>query len=285
MSRLRSTTRIAGLLIASCILCAASCAQPVAETFCIEVDGTKPMSLPAGVTEAEIQASLITTLQQRLGDHGSVQHLPGGKIKVELLGDLDSKQLAALKRTVIATGEFEFRILASPVAASDQAIVVQALQLAPKEKELRINDKIVAKWLPGLQDASGPLNLLVHRQAGDMQETLALIDPLDVTGIYFTSAEKTPSQIPKHFALRLTLNSKGGQLLGQLTTDNLPTVTGERHAIALIRDGSIVAAPALHAKISDAAILEGLSEEEIDSLISILNAGTLPLPVREVTKP
>ncbi|WP_428307551.1 SecDF P1 head subdomain-containing protein [Lacipirellula sp.] len=184
-----------------------------------------------------------------------------------------------------AAGEFEFRILASPVAASDQAVVASAMRLPPEEKQLAIGGKVVAKWVGGLKDGNGPPNLLVHRQAANAFETLVLIDSHDVTGVYFTSVERGPGQSPAHPGLRIELNAKGSRLLGKLTAANLPTATGERHALALILDDSILAAPTIMAAISNTAIIEGLPEEEVDSLISIMNAGALPLPVCEAPQP
>jgi hypothetical protein len=39
------------------------------------------------------------------------------------------------------------------------------------------------------------------------------------------------------------------------------------------------------AAISNTAIIEGLPEEEVDSLISMMNAGALPLPVCDAPQP
>ena len=120
---------------------------------------------------------------------------------------------------------------------------------------------------------------------GDVSESLVLIDPLHVTGECFTSVEKSPGHAPSRAGLRLTLNPKGSQLLQKLTTDNLPTGAGQRHAIAWSMDGEGNGAPKIKGVMSDSTSLEGLPTEEVDALISILNEGALPLPIHEVSKP
>ena len=274
------------VLAVCCIFSSTGCEQPVTKTILYDLDNKALNAMQdAGIDKSELVESLTSSMQHRLGSAGRVHRLKNGQIQVDLTGNLNPKQLAAIKRLISAPGIFEFRILASPVAASDQDVVEQATKLTPEEKELRVGGEIAAKWITGLDSQQGPPDLVVHRQEGDVSETLVLIDPLHVTGEYFTSVKKSPGQAPSHAGLRLTLNPKGSQLLQKLTTDNLPTTAGERHALALILDGKIIASPTINAAMSDNIILEGLPTEEVDALITILNEGTLPLPIREVSKP
>lgn len=264
----------------------AGCEKPTTETILFEVDRQQVNDdLPPGLTENELIESLVIGMDSRLNGEGRVHLLPNGQIQVDLTGKLNQKQLDAMKRRVATRGNFEFRILASPVIVTDKAIVEKALAIAPEEKEVVVDGGVVAKWAPCRDANQGPPDLIVYRTLGvNSSEALALIDPLNVTGEYLRTAEKTAGHAPSYAGLRLTLSPEGAKLLRKLTSDNQPTPTGERHAMALILDDVILSAPTINAVISDSCILEGMTTEEVDALIAILNAGTLPLPVREVPK-
>lgn len=144
-------------LAACCVSFLTGCEQPVTNTMLYDLDGKASNALQsAGVDKTELAESLISTMQHRLGSAGRVHRLKNGQIQVDLTGKPNPKQLAALKRLVSAQGNFEFRVLASPVTASDQGIVEQATKLAPEEKELGADGEVAAKWVTGLDSRQGP---------------------------------------------------------------------------------------------------------------------------------
>jgi hypothetical protein len=76
-------------------------------------------------------------------------------------------------------------------------------------------------------------------------------------------------------AVSLTLNQKGGELLYEVTSRNKPTQGGFRRHLAVIFDGRIFAAPAIHAPIRgrEAMIAGQFTAKEVDAMVEALRKG------------
>ena len=62
-----------------------------------------------------------------------------------------------------------------------------------------------------------------------------------------------------------------------MTGQNLPSADGFERRLAIILDGEVYPAPAIHAQISSNGIITGhFTQREVDDLVAVLNAGSLP---------
>jgi preprotein translocase subunit SecD len=81
------------------------------------------------------------------------------------------------------------------------------------------------------------------------------------------------------------LDSIGGQLFGELTSDNRPTPTEPDlyNQLAIILDGVIYSAPNIHVTITNRGIITGnFTPPELVRFANRLNSGTLPAKLRKV---
>ena len=72
------------------------------------------------------------------------------------------------------------------------------------------------------------------------------------------------------------LTIAGGQLFGQLTGSHLPDrLTGFSYKLAIILDDEVYSAPSIQSTIYDSGQITGsFTSEEVDEIVSMLNAGT-----------
>ncbi len=105
------------------------------------------------------------------------------------------EELEYVKRLLTDLGELEFRITASRLWPADRPKIEAARSLPPNQKDLVMDGQVVARWV-GFDDrefGDGD-NRLEIRQAGSRQEALVLVDPLNVTGEFLTSAISSNDQ-------------------------------------------------------------------------------------------
>ena len=86
-----------------------------------------------------------------------------------------------------------------------------------------------------------------------------------------TSGCSRPSA--SHFDRR----GSGGRKFGQLTRDNLPEEGGAfQRQLAILLDNQLMSAPGIKHEINDQGIIENMPGREVERLIGILRAGSLP---------
>ena len=81
-------------------------------------------------------------------------------------------------------------------------------------------------------------------------------------------------------------DNAGGQLFGQLTGSHLPDkLTGFSYRLAIILDDEVYSAPSIQSTIYDSGQITGsFTSDEVDEIVSMLNAGSLPARIRPVKK-
>jgi SecD/SecF fusion protein len=113
-----------------------------------------------------------------------------------------------------------------------------------------------------------------------------------IDGTYLTSAY--PVRVGGRSVVAFALNAAGGNLLGELTRKNVPSgaVAQEaqvRRHLAILLDGLVVSAPTVNSEIRQHGQINGnFTAQEVDRMVNILRAGTLPVrlrprPVAEIT--
>src|SRR5690348_9265163 len=115
--------------------------------------------------------------------------------------------------------------------------------------------------------------------AGKQAEILVLLDPMNVTGDYLTSATKGMDEHGGP-AVHFAFNSAGAQRFERLTGQNVPnpaTPDVFRH-LGILLDGRLVNAPTIRSAISDRGMISGgaMSDRDVELTVEVLDAGSLP---------
>ncbi|MCS7236746.1 MAG: protein translocase subunit SecD [Thermoguttaceae bacterium] len=257
--------------------------QPVQTT-----PGEEPTQAAAGAVDMD---RLIQAISRRVNPGGvlEVTIRPLGDTQIEvIIPEADREEVERLKRKISSAGTLEFRILANN--RDHQPLIEQAL--AKEDRVLRdAEGRILAWWVPIArgQEENFPYPEIATRKRVDPRtryeftEVLVVKDPFDVTGAYLVHAgpgfDRTGAP-----AVYFTFNSEGGMRFGGLTGNNLPE-TGQvefTRKLGIILDGYLYSAPAIRDTIFTHGEITGrFTREEVQDLVDILNAGSLPARLSE----
>lgn len=226
---------------------------------------------------------MIAALKRRIDPAGtkevSIRNY-GGAIEI-IIPKAGPDDLAYIKRRITDLGQLEFRILADRRWSEDQPIIEKALQNGPSEKLVMIGDKARAEWVAYSEDQFDPNDSrLIRRTAGKRNETLVLLDRWNVTGKYLASAGKSVGDLGQPVVV-FNFNQVGAGRFGKFTGENLPNpaTPSVKRYLGILLDRTLLSAPSLNDRItrSGQITIGGANvEQEVDSIVSILNAGSLP---------
>ncbi|QDT69902.1 bifunctional preprotein translocase subunit SecD/SecF [Planctomycetes bacterium MalM25] len=190
--------------------------------------------------------------------------------------------LAFIKRRITDMGQLEFRILADRRWSEDVPTIEKALQNSPSEKLVMIGDKPRAEWVAYDEDQFGANDgRLVRRTAGKRNEALVLLDRWNVTGKYLSDTGKSYGDVGQPVVV-FNFNQVGAGRFGKFTGENLanPATPNIKRYLGILLDKQLLSAPALNDRITNSGQITIGSgpnvEQEVDSIVSILNAGSLP---------
>jgi SecD/SecF fusion protein len=118
---------------------------------------------------------------------------------------------------------------------------------------------------------------IVKRLAGKEPQALILMnDGADVTGEYLqrASAGVDETGMPQ---VNFVFNERGAYLFGQLSGEHLPNPSGQKYCLGIILDKKLLSAPYINSKITSNGRITGIKDQkEVDFVVGILNAGSLP---------
>jgi len=244
-----------------------------------EVDQTQKKT-----NEAVDMDKLIAAVKRRVdpGGQKEVTIRTYGVEQVEIIiPEIDENEVKRIKGIISTTGELQFRILANNRYNKD--IIAQA-EAEPSKIQIRdAEGKLLAWWVPvrstELRSVAGyPEIARRTRQTpdGEITEVLVLKDEYDVTGAYLTQARAGTFEGKP--CVHFSFNDYGGQLFGSMTGTHLPDKTGDfTFKLAIILDNEIYSAPSIQAAITTQGQITGsFTPQEVSSLVSVLNAGSLP---------
>ncbi|QDV75468.1 protein translocase subunit SecD [Botrimarina mediterranea] len=226
---------------------------------------------------------LIDALAQRIDPAGtkevSIRNYGGAiEIIIPKAGDSD---LEYIKRRITDLGQLEFRIVADPRWTEDRSIIEKAQLLGPSEKLVVLNDKPVAEWVEYNEKEFGEDDSrLVQRTAGSRKEALVLLDRHNVTGEFLRNASKSYDEIGAPIVI-FNFDTIGSRKFGRFTGENLENPsTGVKRFLGILLDKNLLSAPSLNDRITSSgqiSIGSGAdAEKEVDYIVGILNAGSLP---------
>ena len=235
---------------------------------------------------------LADAIDRRINPHtrsrsGVVRVLSPTRFEVHVFGN-DPSRVDRIKRLVERPGTLEFRILANN---RDHTLEIK--------KALESEDRIVwddehkeklAWWVPVEADQEANFDdyeEIAKRRANyrgkEMLHVLVVNDPYNVTGGYLNQSRTGIDQQGRPCVF-FEFTTRGGQLLGGLTGENLPDeVQDFSRKLGIILDGNLYSAPAIRSTIYNRGeITGGFTREEVEDLVDVLSAGSLPGRVRLV---
>jgi SecD/SecF fusion protein len=215
---------------------------------------------------------------------------PYGARQIEIIvPEADEAETQRMKKVISRIGTLEFRILATTYRQQYKWYMERAKALSENQFELRDDDNtLLAWWVPVAKgkekesfNYSDIATRRVKRRGQDLLEVLVVKDQFDVNGGYLTRASVAESMgkpsVSFHF------NDAGARRFSQLTGSHRPdssqtdSVQDARYYLGIILDGYLHSAPYIKSVISDSGEISGdFTEEEVQELVDVLNAGSLP---------
>ncbi len=210
-----------------------------------------------------------------------------GAEQVEIIvPEADEAELDRLKDILQRIGTLEFRIVANE---RDHGALFKMADNVPDARAV-VDDEgnRLAWWVPVHESARqefasrAELKTRVRDVRGEeVLEVLVVNDPFNVTGGYLVRAQPDVDERGRP-CVRFHFNSRGGRLFGRLTGNNLPDPSGFSRQLGIILDGFLYSSPNIRSTIFDVGVIEGrFSREEVDALVSVLQAGSLPTALTE----
>ncbi|MFN0050903.1 MAG: protein translocase subunit SecD [Planctomycetales bacterium] len=251
------------------------------------------------VIDSDLMDRLVGAVSRRVNPSGTkeivVRRLGGTRIEIILPG-ADQAIVEQTKLDITQLGSLEFSIVAN---RQDHAVLIQRAEKTRGVDVLGDGEKVRAKWRPvapnkdeqGREipntDFDGDPQIALRQRAGKapgFKEVLILNEPdssKQITGKLLKRANPTHDQNGKP-AVGFHFNSTGAFLFQDLTTRYAPRKDGSTRRLAVMLNGEVFTAPSVRQPIGADGVIESgrFTQAEVDSLVSVLNAGALPVPIK-----
>jgi len=195
-----------------------------------------------------------------------------------IVPEVDQSEVEMIKRIVSSAGVLEFRITANPEDPRHRRVI----ELAGKTAGSTVSDAgaPVGRWAQLDTAKINPAEDrgLVTRTAPDGRvEVLMVLDRFNVTGGYLTKALSSYDSNMQP-CVNFSFSSAGAALFGALTSQNLPDPSNRLTSrLGILLDDMLLSAPTIRSAISgDGQITGSFKQADVDYLIGVLNAGSLP---------
>ncbi|QDU09123.1 protein translocase subunit SecD [Gimesia aquarii] len=236
----------------------------------------------------DVMDQMVGAIGRRINPSGTeevtVRKVGQNRIEVIVPG-ADTEDVQRIKSLITRLGSLEFDIVAN---RRDHASIV-ARALESPGKDIRDGQgRVIASWREVNGDDSYTEDQMVSRpitreDGTQGEEVLVIIEPNEnrrVTGKYLVRARQSTDQNGAP-AVAFTFNARGGTLFSQLTSKNRPSKDGFHRHLAVLLDGKVQSAPRLITTIgSEGQITGRFTQKEISSLLNVLNAGALEVPLK-----
>ncbi|MDZ4658512.1 MAG: protein translocase subunit SecD [Bythopirellula sp.] len=234
--------------------------------------------------KSQLVRQLISALGERIDPSGtkevSIREYGPDQIEI-IIPKASQEELDFIERRIYTAGALEFRITAAPGFSENTEIIELAKALPPSINEVMMGGRKVAEWMPYKMEEFGPADQpderVVKRMAGKEPQALILMnDGLDVTGSYLSQSSSGFDETGQP-QVNFVFNDLGAFRFGQLTSEHLPNPSGQKYSLGIILDKKLLTAPSINSKITSQGRITGNnSKEEVDFIVGILNAGSLP---------
>ena len=193
------------------------------------------------------------------------------KIIIPRAGDDEIDQVM---RKISSSGALEFRITAN---RNDHQDIIDEAMKSPA-RLVRIGERVRARWVKP-DETQIELNDSTYVIRTDVRgpEVLVMMDLYEVTGQDLRSSRPGLDQRGRP-SVNFTFKAQGASRFGKLTGANLPNPATQfyRH-LGIVLDDQLISAPQLRGRIGAQGEIAGeFTNEDVEFIVSILNAGSLP---------
>ena len=196
-----------------------------------------------------------------------------------IVPEVDQAEVDLIKKIVSSAGVLEFRITAN----RDDPRHRRVIELAERSQAEQVVDSNspVGRWVQldtTKFDADENRGLVTRRMADGRVEVLVVLDRFDVTGGYLTRAVSSFDPQSLMPCVNFSFNAAGASLFNVLTGSNLPDPANRLQSrLGIVLDGVLLSAPVLRSAISSSGQITGnFRQQDVDFLVGVLNAGSLP---------
>lgn len=243
----------------------------------------------------DLMDKMVEKVKLRVNPTGTeevtVRRVGADRIEVIVPG-ADAERVEKVKRQIVSLGNLEFAILANNILHAD-IIALAGDPANVRDNNVYRGNEVVALWRRSALNEEGrykvtPANLdrTVHtRQVQEddksITEFLVVVRKQRITGRYLVSVRETFGD--RGLAVGFTFNERGGYLFGQVTSEyQRREGLGYDNHLAVLLDGRIHSAPTVNGVITTTGVIEGnFTQQEVDTLVGVLSAGALDVPLRE----
>jgi SecD/SecF fusion protein len=222
---------------------------------------------------------LVAAISRRVNPGGqkevTVRQFGLDQVEV-ILPEVEQSEVEQIKKIISSAGVLEFRILANRADPRHRA----AIAAAEKSRASAVlqDGKPMARWIRIDPAKMQPDERMVIRPAGDETEVLAMVDPYNITGGDLSRVSPDLDDASLAPCVSFLLKSEGARRFGVLTSKNLPDpANGLESRLGIVLDDRLQSAPVIRSTITSSGQITGnFDQAEVDFLVEVLNAGSLP---------
>ena len=233
---------------------------------------------------------MVTTIGRRINPSGAeevtVRRVGQDRIEVIIPG-ADQAIVAEKKKSMTELGKLEFGIIANE--HDHRSLIAAAKRLPETQDKYLEGDQVVAIWRDIAPKGDTPSTSAVRPavRKGAKGEDVSVMQVLvmqeadddRITGDYLQRASTGISESGSA-CVNFTFNGDGGSRFFRLTDRNKPAADGFKRQLAILLNDKVHSAPNLNSAIRDSGQITGnFSPVELKSLVEVLNAGALQLPI------
>jgi SecD/SecF fusion protein len=195
-----------------------------------------------------------------------------------IVPEVDQSEVDLIKRIVSSAGVLEFRILANPEdPRHKKAIELGSLTAGTQVSQ---DGTPIARWIELDTEKMSPAEnrgLVTRTMPDGRVEVLVMLDRFDVTG---GDLGRVSPSFDQNLApcVNFTFNSRGAARFGLLTGQNVPDPANRLESrLGILLDDVLQSAPTIRSRIDSSGQITGnFKQSDIDFLVEVLNAGSLP---------
>ena len=252
-----------------------------------------------GADEPKVNMNgLIQTLSRRINPSGvkEVVIRQFGENQVEIIiPDVDDAEIERIKRVIAKTGFLKFRIIANAQHHAELRSLAETQKQSTdpnvRGSSVVMNDAevVIGEWVRVAKDleASTPGNpeykvdvmgAVTRELRPEQLEVLMAVDPDPARHVNGTHLANVGIGIDEYASpcVNFKMNSRGASLFGRLTSKYSPE-NNIFSRLGIVMDGELISAPRIQTVITaDGRITGRFTEEEVQELVNVLEAGHLP---------
>ncbi len=239
--------------------------------------------------------NMVGAIARRVNPSGTeevtVRRVGSDRIEIIIPG-ADQAYVDEMKDRITRLGSLQFEILATPNNSEHRSLIKTANGLPLTENKVLENGRTAARWVDIAEGedvgrgGGGELLPSVHRTRkgkadADIEQVLVVVSPeaREVTGKFLVRANEQMDQSGQ-LVVAFSFDQTGANRFLDLTSEHKPLKDGKRYRLAVLLDDKIQSAPSLNEAIGARGQISGsFTREEIRSLVSVLNAGALDVPL------